>query len=138
MPAVVDFPVAQSDWLQRLRAAGARDVVLLQVPLPMTEVATETANEMAGHLRRAEAHFGDGDYTACVGACRLAIDALGKTLGVQWPDCLDSFSGTAARCPDASGRTLSAPPCVTTPIPRITCPAAAHRRPTRDGKRNSP
>ena len=85
------FPVARSDWLRMLGAAGARNVVIIEVPLPIHASPPGLSAEIASSLRRAEAQYRDGDYTACVGACRLVIEALGKTLGIEWNAALDHF-----------------------------------------------
>lgn len=70
------FPIPRSDWLQKLRGASARDVLLLEVPLPLVDRPKEW--EAISHaIQDAEKHFREGDYHACVSSCRLALDELG-------------------------------------------------------------
>lgn len=68
--------VPRSDWLKRLRDAGARDILLLEVPLPIRKRAKPWA-AIAKDLKRAEENFRNGDYHACVGSCRTSIQELG-------------------------------------------------------------
>ncbi len=86
------FPVARSDWLRRLGAAGVRNVILLEVPLPIHESLPGSSAEITSSLQRAETQYRGGDYTACVGSCRLVIEALGKNLGIDWNAALSYFS----------------------------------------------
>lgn len=68
--------VPRSDWLQKLRSAGVRDVLLLEVPLPLVDRPKEW--EAISHaIQNAGKHFREGDYHACVSSCRLALDELG-------------------------------------------------------------
>ncbi len=68
--------VPRSDWLQKLRSAGARDVLLLEVPLPLVDRPKEW-EAISDAIQNAEKHFREGDYHACVSSCRLALDELG-------------------------------------------------------------
>jgi hypothetical protein len=68
--------IPRSDWLQKLRSAGARDVLLLEVPLPVVDRPKEWAG-ITKDLQRAEAYFRDGDHRACVALCRTVLDEVG-------------------------------------------------------------
>lgn len=68
--------VPRSDWLSKLRSAGARNILLLEVPLPLLE-RPEKWSEVTIYLQRAEKYFRDGDHGACVAACRTVLDELG-------------------------------------------------------------
>ena len=68
--------VPRSEWIGQLRSAGARNVMLLEVPIPL-ESASDDRQSFATELRRAEERYRHGDYNGCVAACRLAIDELG-------------------------------------------------------------
>jgi hypothetical protein len=68
--------IARSEWLEKLRSAKARDVLLLEVPLPLADRSKEW-EAITRELQRAEKHFRDGDYNPCVASCRLVLDELG-------------------------------------------------------------
>jgi len=68
--------VARSDWIKQLRAANARDILLLEVPMPLHDQSSKWS-EIADGLQRAEELFRNGEYHACVGACRTIIQDLG-------------------------------------------------------------
>lgn len=68
--------VAQSDWIGTLRSAGARDHLLLEVPIPL-EAPSEQWRHAIESFRQAEQHYRHGDYHACVNACRTVIQELG-------------------------------------------------------------
>ncbi|MGH9809296.1 MAG: hypothetical protein ACRD9W_18935, partial [Terriglobia bacterium] len=68
--------VPRSDWFEKLRSAKARDVLLLEVPLPLSDRPKEW-EAITRELQRAEKHFRDGDYNPCVASCRLVLDELG-------------------------------------------------------------
>ena len=65
--------VPRSDWIEKLRAAEARDILLLEVPLPFPE-RSERWQRVADELLRAENRFRNGDYHACVGTCRTTVE----------------------------------------------------------------
>ena len=69
--------VSRSDWIGQLRAAGARDVLLVEVPIPLSGAVGEW-RAVAASLQRAEEQYRNGDYHSCVGSCRTAIEELGK------------------------------------------------------------
>ena len=77
--------VPRSDWLQTLRAAGARNVLLLEVPMPLEEDQNDGWSAVASHLRSAEEAYGTGNYRECVASCRLVFDELGTLCGLKWP-----------------------------------------------------
>lgn len=68
--------LGRSDWADRLRQAGALNILLLEIPMPMTG-ASATQKQVAAHLQAAQRCFLDARYRACVEECRHAFDALG-------------------------------------------------------------
>lgn len=68
--------VSRSDWIRKLGDAGARDVLLLEVPLPL-HPPSEAWDAITASLRRAEQQYRGGDYHSCVGSCRTVIQELG-------------------------------------------------------------
>jgi hypothetical protein len=68
--------IPRSDWLQKLRGAGARDILLFEVSLPLMDQPKEWA-AITRDLQQAEAHFRDGDHRACVALCRTVLDEVG-------------------------------------------------------------
>jgi len=68
--------VARSDWIKQLRDAGARNVLLLEVPLPLLSISDEW-HEIAAGLQRAETQYRAGDFLSCVGSCRTVMQELG-------------------------------------------------------------
>ncbi len=67
--------VPRSDWIAQLRAAGARNVLLLEVPIPLRDTVDGWRN-MATSLQRAENSYRDGDYHGCIGSCRTVLEEL--------------------------------------------------------------
>ena len=67
--------VPRSEWIEKLREAKARDILLLEVPLPFPE-RSERWRSISDELRRAEDRFRNGDYHACVSACRAVVEEL--------------------------------------------------------------
>ena len=81
----------RSNWIELLRHAGARDVLLIEVGLPFHS-ETDGLNGFWAELRRAEERFRHGDYQGCIAGCRAAVEDLGrKKYGTQtWAaKCLD-------------------------------------------------
>jgi hypothetical protein len=70
----IDIP--RSEWLQKLRSADARNILLLEVPLPLADQSKEWT-AITNDLQRAEANFRDGDYRGCVSLCRNVLDEVG-------------------------------------------------------------
>ena len=68
--------VPRSEWIEKLRAARARDILLLEVPLPLSDRSDGWQN-ISNELMRAESRFRNGDYHACVSACRAIAEELG-------------------------------------------------------------
>ena len=68
--------IPRSDWLEKLRSAKARDVLLLEVPMPFVDRPKEW-EAVTRELQRAEKQFRDGDYNPCVSSCRIVLDELG-------------------------------------------------------------
>ena len=78
--------VPRSEWIEQLGSVGARNVMLLEVPLPLGN-ASDDRQTFATELRRAEERYRHGDYNGCVAACRLAITELGlHRFGNGWPN----------------------------------------------------
>ena len=67
--------VPRSEWLQMLSDAGARNVLLLEVPLPVGH-QSEDQSKLASQLLQAEQRFRDGDYHGCINSCRTAIEEI--------------------------------------------------------------
>ena len=84
--------VARSEWLQTLRGAGARDVMLLEVPLPLEPEVADGWGDVASNLRAAEEEYGNGNFRGCIASCRLVIDELGRLLDRKWPRALDRLA----------------------------------------------
>ena len=76
---VLHCHVPRSDWIEKLRTAKARDILLIEVPLPFPEQSGRRRN-VTDELRRAEDRFCNGDYHACVSACRVIVEELGCQL----------------------------------------------------------
>jgi hypothetical protein len=68
--------VPRSDWIKNLQNAHARNILLLEVPLPIHETSEEW-EEISNSLRRAEEQFRLGDYHACIASCRTVVQELG-------------------------------------------------------------
>lgn len=77
----ISVSVSQSDWVKKLRDAGARNVILLEVPLPLENASEEWQGVVEG-LQRAEEQYFNGDYVSCVGSCRLVMEELGNQSGL--------------------------------------------------------
>ncbi len=78
--------VPRSEWLQTLHGAGARNVMLLEVPLPIEEDTSDDWRDVAANLRSAEEEYGNGSYRSCIASCRLAIDELGSSTASSGPE----------------------------------------------------
>lgn len=68
--------IPRSDWIKKLGDAGARNILLLEVPLPIGTSSQEWQG-IVEILRRAEEQFRAGDYHACVASCRTVIQEVG-------------------------------------------------------------
>ena len=71
--------VPRSEWIEKLRAARARDILLLEVPLTFPERSVRWQS-ISDELMRAESRFRNGDYHACVSACRVIAEELGRQI----------------------------------------------------------
>lgn len=90
--------IPRSEWLEKLRSAKARDVLLLEVPIPLVDRPKEW-EAIARELQRAEKQFRDGDFNPCVASCRLVLDELGalKFGAGDWANRhLDQFANKRA------------------------------------------
>lgn len=72
--------IARSEWIRKLRDAGALDIVVIEVPMPVAE-PPEKLRALVDHLRRAQKMFLDGNYPECVAHCRDVMDLVDKTKG---------------------------------------------------------
>ena len=81
-----------SEWLETLRRAGARNVMVLEVPLPLDEQTSDYWRDVASNLRSAEEEYGNGNYRGCVASCRLVIDELGALRGLKWSQVLNHLA----------------------------------------------
>ena len=130
--------VPRSEWLETLRGAGVRNVMLLEVPLPF-EGVSEDWREVASNLQRAEEEYGNGNYRGCIASCRIAIDELGKLRDIKWRSALSRLAEDQARGMSKSQREegLYAVSCGTTRIRHTTRRATAVLPSTRAPKRSS-
>lgn len=76
-PWRIDVP--QSRWLGMLREARVFDVVLIEIPMPVTDVP-EQWKPIIGDLLEAQRHLHRGEYTAVVSSCRKVVQELGQML----------------------------------------------------------
>ena len=84
--------VPRSEWLQTLRSAGARNVMLLEVPLPLDEDECDRWRDVASNLRSAEEEYGNGNYRGCIASCRIVIDELGGLGDLKWSRALNRLA----------------------------------------------
>ncbi len=78
--------IPRSDWIEKMRAAGILDILLLEIPMPAGELSDEWA-ELGDHLMRAQRHFLNGEYFSCVSQCRLVVHEVGQKKfgkGEEW------------------------------------------------------
>jgi hypothetical protein len=78
--------IPKSDWASKLRQAGALDILLLEMPMPVSG-GGRGERRAAEHLRAAQRHFVEGHYRACVADCREVLDVLSSPASA-----LDLFS----------------------------------------------
>ena len=67
--------VPRSRWTEQLRSAGALDILLIEVPMPVGDVPPEW-RASAEHLKRAQRMFVEGNYSECVSRCRAVLDLV--------------------------------------------------------------
>ena len=65
--------VPRSEWLQMLSNAGARNVLLLEVPVPVGHQSDDQSKQVS-QLLQAEQRYRDGDYHGCINSCRTTIE----------------------------------------------------------------
>lgn len=74
---MLHFRVPRSEWIESLRTAGAKNILLLEVPVPLVDPPEEWV--AAGKdLQQAVIHYQNGDYRSCVGMCRTVLDEIGR------------------------------------------------------------
>ena len=73
-----------SEWIGKLRDAGARNILLLEVPMPLDD-PSEGWQPIVASLQRAEELYVPGDYRGCIAACRETVEELGHhSFGDDW------------------------------------------------------
>ncbi len=91
--------VPRSEWIEKLRVAKACDILLLEVPLPLSDESGRW-KLITEELRRAESRYRNGDYHGCVAACRVTVEELGRqafgSADWAWP-FLDDLSSANRR-----------------------------------------
>ncbi|UAL10217.1 hypothetical protein [Caulobacter segnis] len=65
----------RSAWIDKLVAAKALDVTLLEIPMPFVD-PPEAHRTLTETLRRAQHLFAEGRYPESITCCRTALDAL--------------------------------------------------------------
>ena len=88
--------IPRSEWLQKLRDAGVRNTMLLEVPLPL-EGGSGDCHEVDSNLRRAEEDFRNGGYRDSIASCRIAIDGLGELRDMSWYSALNRLAKDSAK-----------------------------------------
>jgi hypothetical protein len=68
--------IPRSNWLEMLAEGGARNVILLEIPIPFEDSQPEW-EKITTTLEKAETYYRNGDYIACVSNCRTVIQELG-------------------------------------------------------------
>lgn len=68
--------VPRSEWIKKLKDARARNILLLEVPMPLHPSSKRWADITSG-LKKAEEQYRNGDYHSCIGSCRTVIQELG-------------------------------------------------------------
>ena len=65
----------QSHWVEQLRNANVREILLFEVWLPVAEHGTKWGN-ISSRLKKALARLEGGDSEACISGCREVFDQL--------------------------------------------------------------
>jgi hypothetical protein len=80
---VIRAHVDESAWVAQLKSANALNILLLEIPMPMTG-ASPKQKAVFEHIRHAQRLFCDGHYTECVGECRKAFEELSQGKPQIW------------------------------------------------------
>lgn len=83
--AETDHFVTKSRWIDLLDQAGGHVGITIRVPSPlMGDRATAEASwsQAATRLRQARTHLQDGQWELCVGACRQALESVGRLVSL--------------------------------------------------------
>lgn len=82
-------PLPRSDWIAYLRSARVLDIMLIEVPMPITDVPSNVL-KMAEHLKLAQKLFVEGNYSQSVAECRHVIELVrgGSLDQPPWTDLL--------------------------------------------------
>lgn len=86
--------ITESAWVEQLKSANALNILLLEIPMPMTG-ASPNQKAVFDHLRQAQILLCDGHYTECVGECRKAFEELSHGKASIWPALTDRTSREA-------------------------------------------
>ena len=84
--------VPRSEWLETLHGAGARNAMVLEVPLPLDEQSSDRWRDVASNLRSAEEEYGNGNYRGCIASCRIVMDAVGGLRDLKWAQALNRLA----------------------------------------------
>jgi hypothetical protein len=71
---------SRSDWVALLKAAGAENIVLFEVPMPFWPQSDDW-REVQAMVVRGQSLFLEAHYDESVLACRKALEATGRVLG---------------------------------------------------------
>jgi hypothetical protein len=81
---ILRMQVAQSAWIAQLASANAKNILLLEVAMPIAGAAPKR-KAIFGHIQHAQKLFVDGLYSECVGECRKAIEEMEEgTASTLW------------------------------------------------------
>jgi hypothetical protein len=70
--------VPKSEWVKQLHQAGAINIQLLEVPVPIAGL-TENQRRASDLLQAAQVHFAEGNYKSCIGDCREILEMISKS-----------------------------------------------------------
>jgi hypothetical protein len=79
----LSLTVARSDWIAMLNAVKARNILLVEIPVPLLDPPSDWL-EIKRMIDRAQLLFLEAHYTESVLCCRKALEAAAKQLG--WPE----------------------------------------------------
>ena len=68
--------ITRSDWIATLRMAGARNILIFEVPLRFPNESGQS-DSISEDMLRADSQFQNGDYHGCIATCRTILQELG-------------------------------------------------------------
>lgn len=71
-------PCPQSHWIEQLRSADVRDILLFEILMPTADEGTKWG-DISRTLRKAQSRLEGGDFEACISGCRDVLDRLRDT-----------------------------------------------------------